>query len=92
MIDSGAQGNFINPKFVIRHQLSYQTKDHPYPLSTVDGSPATYGKGWVRIETGLNPLALGNHKEKINLDLMAMPGHDMILGIPWLKTHAPYIN
>ena len=37
-------------------------------------------------------MSIANHKEKINLDVMKIPGHDIILGMPWLKTHAPYIN
>jgi hypothetical protein len=92
MLDCGAQGNFINPEFITRHQLHWEGKGKPYQLKTVDKSPVTYGKGWVRIETGPASLVMGSHKETINLDVLDIPGHDIILGIPWFRTHDPRIQ
>lgn len=92
MIDSGASGNFISHTFVIKHGLRFTAKDEPYRLSTVDGSAADYGDGWIRMETEQTNIVIGNHKENIALDITKMPSHDIILGIPWLRTHEPYIR
>lgn len=92
MIDSGASGNFISHAFVIKDGLRFTAKDEPYRLSTVDGSASSYGDGWIRIETEQTKLTIGNHKERIALDVTKTPNHDIILGIPWLRTHEPHIH
>lgn len=44
------------------------------------------------METKQTNIAIGNHKENIALDITKMPSHDIILGIPWLRTYEPYIR
>ncbi|KAL2013107.1 hypothetical protein VTN00DRAFT_632 [Thermoascus crustaceus] len=92
MIDSGAIGNFVSNTFVTRNGIPFTGKKEPYQLSTVDGSASSYGGGWVQMETDQSSLKIGQHKEKINLDITRMPGHDIILEILWLKMHNPQID
>jgi len=92
MIDSGATGNFISNTFVTKNHIPYQAKEKPYELAMADESPSNYGDGWVRMETKESTLTIGQHSERINLDITRIPRHDIILGIPWLKTHNPHID
>lgn len=50
MIDSGAQGNFIDFDFVNRHEIPIQVKKNPYQITTIDGKNAGID-GWVTKET-----------------------------------------
>ena len=92
MIDSGATGNFISNTFVTKNHIPYQAKEKPYELTMADESPSNYGDGWVRMETKESTLAIGQHSEQINLDITRISRHNIILGIPWLKTHNPHID
>lgn len=92
MLDSGAEGNFISYTFATRNNIQLTRKDRPYPLRTVDGSASSYDKGWIRVETEPIKLTIGKHVEKITLDVTSIPGHDIILGIPWFEAHEPYIK
>jgi len=92
MIDSEATENFISNIFVIKNCIPYQAKEKPYELTITDESPSNYGDGWVQMETKESTLMIGQHSEQINLDIMWIPRHNIILGIPWLKTHNPHID
>jgi hypothetical protein len=47
MIDSGAQGSFINKEVMIKHNLPWRIKERPYNLTTLDGSGVAYGDGTI---------------------------------------------
>jgi len=44
------------------------------------------------METKESTLRIRQHSEQINLDITWIPRHNIILGIPWLKTHNPHID
>jgi len=92
MIDSRATGNFISNTFVTKNYIPYQAKEKPYELTIADKSPSNYRDGWVQMETKESTLAIGQYSEQINLDIMWISRHNIILGIPWLKTHNPHID
>ncbi|EKG14470.1 Retroviral aspartyl protease, partial [Macrophomina phaseolina MS6] len=92
MLDSGAEGNFISHIFATQNNIRLTRKDHPYSLKIVDGSAASYDKEQIRVETEPAKLTIGKYVEKITLDVTSIPGHDIILGIPWFKTHEPHIR
>ena len=92
MINSEATENFISNIFVIKNHILYQAKEKLYELTITNKSPSNYRDGWVWIETKKSTLAIGQHSEQINLDITQILRHNIILGIPWLKTHNPHID
>lgn len=93
LIDSGATGNFIHPRMMIGARLSTARKKDPYPLTLVDGEVIADNKGMVLYETRpFTMTTIGGHAEEIQLDLVTMGLHNVILGMPWLRTHNPQID
>jgi len=44
------------------------------------------------METKESTLMIEQHKKQINLDIIWISRHNIILRIPWLKTHNPHID
>ena len=86
LIDSGAMGNFI----------SKQAADHfSFSLHDVSNIPIVFVNSAVG---ACNKAALAaclrfeDHEEKIDLQVVSLPHHDIILGKPWLEKWNPAIN
>src|SRR2546421_2472863 len=92
MIDSGASGNFMTPKYAKRHKLQTQTKKHPYELRVVDGTLISQNNGEVNQETHPLTTKIHDHEEVLQFDIVSLGQHDIILGRPWLRKHNPQIN
>src|SRR3989440_492878 len=92
MIDSGASGNFMTPKYAKRHKLQTQTKKHPYELRVVDGTLISQNNGEVNQETHPLTTRIHDHEEVLQYDIVNLGRHDIILGRPWLRKHNPQIN
>ncbi len=92
MIDSGASGNFMTPKYAKRHKLQTQTKKHPYELRVVDGTLISQNNGEVNQETHPLTTRIHDHEEVLQFDIVNLGRHDIILGRPWLRKHNPQIN
>lgn len=92
MIDSGATGLFIASRIVEELQLPVREKQDPYSISVVDGSLLNSNDGRVDTETTLLPTVIGQHYERLTLDIIRMANHDIVLGIPWLRRHNPTID
>ena len=93
LIDSGATGNFLDPRVVAENEYTAQRKKHPYRLTLVDGENTDYNDGWVNRETTeLTMVMARGHKESIQFDITAIGHHQAILGMPWLKQHNPRID
>lgn len=93
MIDSGAQGNFMNMEYAIANpQIRIEDKYAPYPLALLGGKDAGLD-GWVRRQT--QPLRMtmpSGHTEFITFGLLDIGRHSAILGTPWLRRHNPDVN
>ena len=92
MIDSGATGNFMSRKFATNHRIPGLSKERPYQLTVVDGTPLNQDKGMVKEET--QPLMSQIHGKdlgRITFDLVSIP-HEVILGIQWLEKVNPSID
>lgn len=93
LIDSGATGNFIHPRTIVDAVLPSRRKKEPYPLLLVDGEVIEENKGMVTYETDkITMTTLGGHSEEIQLDLVTIGLHNVILGMPWLRSHNPRID
>lgn len=94
MIDSGATGNFISDVFAEWEGFPVRKKgkNSTYDLVVIDGSPLPTGNGRVDEETHPLLVAFQQHSEEITFDVVGMAGHDVVLGMPWLKMHNPLID
>jgi hypothetical protein len=87
LVDSGAQGNFINAALVAHHALATTPRTPSIQARTVNGLPLP------RIDTVVAAnLTFHEHTEDINLDVTDIGNFDAILGLPWLQQHNPEID
>jgi hypothetical protein len=91
MVDSGATDNFMAPEAAASAKLRTLKKQVPYKLHLADGQLAN-GDGVVKYETQEFEMQLGQHSERIKMDLVPLGGHQIILGMPWLRNHNPHID
>src|ERR1700726_702205 len=88
MIDSGATGNFINSHFLRSYfePSTVSSKSSPYYLAMADG------KQKIVSRQCLTQLKIQEHHEHLSLDSTILHSYPIILGIPWLKQHDPWIH
>ena len=89
MIDSGAAGNFMDPRYKNRYQIKGQEKPQVVPIIGLNGE--SLGPG-ITHESGPLPMVIGDHFEIINFDVTPLGQYDIVLGVPWLRKHNPDIN
>jgi len=92
MVDSGAMGTYISPGTVNRWELPYQKKEHPYHLTSIDGTPINYDQGLVHRETAQLEMTIGERTESVQFDITNTGRHEIVLGRPWLKKSNPRID
>jgi hypothetical protein len=83
MIDSGATGNFVNPKFVKKNKLQKEVLVSPLSLSVVDGRPIASGK--IKNNVIVSFQSSEKHVERLALYEANIGSFNIILGLPWLK-------
>lgn len=89
LIDSGAEGNFIDFSWALKKGISFQS------LSPVLTAHALDGRELTTISQATVPLQLitsGNHREEIVFFVTHSPLTPVVLGHSWLTTHNPHIN
>lgn len=89
MIDSGASGNFMSPRYCQQNNMQRQEKKKVSPIIGLNGE--RLGPG-ITHESGNLPMVIGNHFETINFDITNLGEYDIVLGVPWLKKHDPTIE
>lgn len=89
MIDSGASGNFISPRYCQQNNVEKKEKKNVSPIIGLNGE--RLGPG-ITHETGRLPMIVGNHFETINFDITNLGEYDVVIGIPWLRQHNPAID
>ena len=90
MIDSGATGNFVNEKFVEKNKLETSLLSVPRTLNVVDGRPIS--SGMITRNLSLDLTMNGVHLEKATMFVTSLGHFPIILGLPWLKLHAPNVE
>ncbi|XP_015345201.1 retrotransposon-like protein 1 [Marmota marmota marmota] len=90
LVDSGAEGNFMDEKFAQEHYVELYEKPYPQSIQTVDGSLIGNEPIWLYTE----PLVCihQNHQESIEFDIVPSPNFSVVLGINWLRIHAPEVD
>ncbi|KAG1938716.1 retrotransposable element [Pimephales promelas] len=89
MIDSGAEGNFVDEEWARQQGIPLTYLKHSTPLFALDGSSLP------RVLSETVPLTLtvsGNHRETISFLVFRSPFTPVVLGHPWLKRHNPHID
>ena len=89
MIDSGATSEFINSSLVQRLGIPLLAKSRPRHLYTVDGSHVKGGSVTHEVEI---TLRMKDHSEIVRLDVADIGRHEIILGMPWLVRHNPFVD
>ena len=95
LIDSGAEGNFVDADFARKHDLPITQKKDTSEIKGIDGR--TLASGLVTKETRVNITCQsggsGFHAESsLQLEIIQSPTHVIILGLPWLRLHQPSID
>ncbi|XP_012782153.3 retrotransposon-like protein 1 [Ochotona princeps] len=90
LVDSGAEGNFMDEKFAQEHYVELYEKPYPQSVQCADGSLIGDEPVWLYTE----PLICihQNHQESIQFDILPSPNFSVVLGIHWLRIHAPDID
>ncbi len=87
MLDTGATANFIHRDLVKKHGI--QTIPRQNPLTTKD----VHGRILAIVdEQAIFRLRIRSHIETIIMDIMPTGQHSLILGMPWMETHDPWIR
>jgi hypothetical protein len=85
-VDSGADNNFIDQKFVHEAQIPTLLLDKPVTLQLADGSKSQITKTTAHLK-----LRIGSHSETIQF-LVTNLSRPAILGCSWLKANNPNID
>ncbi len=89
LIDSGAEGNFLDSDLADRLTLPVIALSQPIAVHALNGlslSSITHSTGPLRLVTS------GNHIETIQFLLTDTPVTPVVLGHPWLVLHNPHFN
>ena len=89
LIDSGADGNFIDYELVSQANIPTIALSKPKEVLAIDG------KLLYRVTHHTEPISLalsGNHHELIELYVISSPMSPVVIGLPWLEIHNPHID
>uniref|UniRef100_A0A8C6GL87 Retrotransposon-like protein 1 n=1 Tax=Mus spicilegus TaxID=10103 RepID=A0A8C6GL87_MUSSI len=90
LVDSGAEGNYMDERFAQEHYVELYEKPYPQIIQGVDGIPIGNEPVWLCTE----PLVCVHqkHYEYIEFDILPSPNFSIVLGMKWLRTHAPEVD
>jgi hypothetical protein len=86
LVDSGAMGNFIHPRYVAEKEFETNQRI-PLVVNDVNGRLLAKVEQQVKLD-----LKMGSHFETILLDVAPLGGHNMVLGLLWLQQHNPQVD
>jgi hypothetical protein len=89
MIDSGAEGIFLNRKYVKKNQLECVRLQRPIPMFNIDG---TLNKDGSIKETVSVQVEGSGHVGNLRCFVTELGDNNMILGLLWLEKHNPDID
>jgi hypothetical protein len=89
MIDSGAEGIFLNRKYVEKNRLECVRLQRPIPVFNIDG---TLNKDGSIKETVSVQVEGSGHVENLRCFVTELGDDNMILGLLWLEKHNPDVD
>lgn len=88
LVDSGASGfAFLSESLCKKLKLTHNSLKSPIALINFEGNSNTRITKQVRFH-----ISLGNHVEEMSAFVTPHIKYDLVLGLPWLEKHSPYIN
>lgn len=86
-LDPGANGDFVRPSFAQTHNLPLISLASPMPLKLADGTEMHQ-----KVDSAvLLNITMGTHEEQ-RICYVAEMNYDVVLGLPWMATHAPNVD
>ena len=89
MIDSGAEGIFLNQKYMDINQVSSSRLAREIPVVNINGSKNS-GRHITRCAT--MHMQVEDHSEILWFLITDLGKDDLILRLPWLHRHNPSVN
>jgi len=90
LLDSGAEGIYINANYVKKHRFPLQDLRIPIYPWNVDGTP---NKNGAICHAAILQMEMGNnYREQIIFLVTDTGNHNILLGTDWLRVHNPNIN
>ncbi|ETW78670.1 hypothetical protein HETIRDRAFT_219397, partial [Heterobasidion irregulare TC 32-1] len=94
LVDSGATGIFMHPRFVETHRIKTRKTPAPIPVNTVQNTEFKGGPITKFTELKLQVLGEqgGTHTESAKFYIAEIGKEDVILGTGWLLEHNPEVD
>ena len=89
LVDCGATGVFMHPRFADAHGFTRRKLSAPIPVFNVDGSPNENGSISEVVDL---VLRFKDHTERMLFAVTNIGRQDVILGYTWLEEHNPEID
>ena len=89
LIDSGAQGKFLNKEFALRNRIVLNKLNNPITVYNVDGTKNNSGK--IEYSTWLK-MKIDNKEMNTRFLVTDIGKETIILRLPWLKQYNPIID
>jgi transposase InsO family protein len=92
LLDSGADGNFVDAEFASIHGLPRMARMMSSKVTGIDGRPLSCNEICEDVSVRLTCESADstNHTEEgCSLGIISSPKHPIILGLPWLRRHQP---
>ncbi|KAG1925678.1 retrotransposable element [Pimephales promelas] len=86
LLDSGAEGNFMDFRLAHRLQIPVTPLSHPIIVNALNGQELPR---ITHVTEDITLITSGNHTELISFFLMDSPLAPVVLGHPWLSRHNP---
>ena len=87
MLDTRAMANFIHQDIVKKHGIQMTPQQNPLTTKDIHGRILA-----IVDEQAIFHLHIRSHIETIVMDIMPTSQHLLILGMPWMEVHDPWIR
>ncbi len=89
LLDSGAEGNFMDHTFACKLQVPLRPLTHKIPVHALNGQELPT----ISLVTeDITLITSGNHTETISFYILDTPLAPIVLGHPWLTRHNPKVD
>ena len=89
MIDSGCSANVIDSRFAAALNIPPKLKSQAIKYTMADGKTSAGGTVTHDVTT---KIKIGPHQESLTFDITKLHSYSIMLGVPWLKLHDPWIQ
>jgi hypothetical protein len=89
LLDLGATGNFMDPRFQKKTGILGKLKAKPTLIRGLSGKEI---ETILEIKSRPLPITIQDHTKNINFDVTPLGEYNIILGVPWLQYHNPTID